>query len=233
MFGSVTYTAAFGAGLFSFLAPCVLPMVPAYIFFISGASMESDLKSKRLQTVMKSIVFVMGFTIIFVIMGTSASVVGRLFTSYRSIFNKISGGLIIFFGLNMLGVLKINALQKITRVKQNKPMKSGNWGSALLMGMAFAAGWTPCFGPILATILVVASSQDTVMQGVTLLLAYSIGLGIPFVLTAAFTDVFTKMLTKSEKHIEWVARIGGIVLIIFGILIFTNQAAKLGYLFTG
>jgi cytochrome c-type biogenesis protein len=154
-------------------------------------------------------------------MGTSASFLGRFFIQNKQLFLRISGLLIIAFGLNMMGVLKLGFLSSDKRVKS--PKKITNWFSSILMGMAFAAGWTPCFGPVLASILVYAGSTGTISKGVLLLLIYSIGMAIPFMLTALFINVFTRLLEKAEGFMKYMPYISGIILVIFGILIFFNK----------
>lgn len=218
-FGQVSYVAAFMAGVFSFFSPCILPMIPAYIMFITGASLEEDVKGNRIKAVVRTSFFILGFTIIFMIMGTSASLIGRMFQENREIFTKISGGLIVFFGLVLMGVIR-SPFQS-SRIRLPKAVK-GNAG-AFLVGMAFAAGWTPCFGPVLAGILVLASASSTWGQGVFLLATYALGMGIPFLLTALFINEFSRVLQKSEKIVPVVLKIGGGIMVVFGLLVFFDK----------
>ena len=218
---SVSIRLALGAGFLSFFSPCLLPMIPAYIMYITGVSMEDELKKKRLFALTRTIGFIIGFTIIFVIMGTSASFLGKIFIRNKEIFSKISGILIILFGLKMLGVINLNILNVEKRIKS--PKKVTSWVSSIVMGMAFAAGWTPCFGPVLASILVYAGGAATISKGVFLLLVYSIGMAIPFILTALFINVFSNFMTKGEKILKYIPKISGIIMIIFGILVFFNK----------
>lgn len=204
-----------------FFSPCILPLIPVYIMYITGISVESELEEKRIFALKRTLGFVLGFTIIFMIMGTSASFIGRLFVRNKLIFSRISGILIIVFGLNMTGILKLKFLNMEKRMKA--PKKITNWFSSVLMGMAFAAGWTPCFGPVLAGILVYAGNADTIYKGSLLLLVYSIGMAIPFILTSLFIGTFTKFLEKGQKWMQYVPKIGGVIMIVFGLLIFFNK----------
>lgn len=212
---------AFGFGFLSFFSPCILPLIPVYIMYMTGVSMESELEERRALALKRTLAFVLGFTIIFMIMGTSASLIGKVFARNKGIFSKISGLLIIIFGLHMTGILKLSFLN--VEKKMKAPKKVTNWFSSTLMGMAFAAGWTPCFGPVLASILVFAGNSDTVLKGSFLLLIYSIGMAIPFILTALFIGTFTKIMNKGEKFIKYIPIIGGIIMIIFGLLVFFNK----------
>src|SRR5690606_39213788 len=194
---SISMPIAFGAGVLSFFTPCILPMIPAYIMYMTGSTMESEVSQRKVVALTRTLGFVIGFTIIFMIMGTSASFIGRIFIKNKAIFSKISGILIIIFGLNLMRVLKLNFLN-LNRLL-SAPKKVTSWFSSILMGMAFAAGWTPCFGPILASILVYASTSNTLSQGVFLLFIYSLGMAIPFMLTAVFINMFSSFLEKAER----------------------------------
>ncbi len=217
----VSLPIAFGAGLISFFSPCILPLIPAYIIYITGSNIEEDLGKNRLFVLTRTLFFVLGFTIIFMIMGTSASFLGKLFIRNKQIFSKISGIIIIIFGLNMMGILKIKFLNTERRLKAPRKMTSGL--SSMVMGMAFAAGWTPCFGPTLGAILMLAGGVDTVSKGVFLLLIYSVGMGIPFILTALFINVFTKFLEKADRFMKYIPIISGLIMVIFGLLIYFNK----------
>jgi len=190
--------------------------------------MEDDLSKVRMTALMRTLGFVMGFTAIFMIMGSSASFLGRLFIQNKTIFFRISGILIILFGLNMMGVLNLRFLGMEKRVKS--PKKVTSWFSSILMGMAFAAGWTPCFGPVLASILVFAGTSATVSRGVLLLFIYSVGMAIPFLLTALFINVFMKWLARAEKFLKYMPYISGIILVIFGVLIFFDKMMSISSL---
>jgi len=222
MFGlNVTMSAAFGAGILSFFSPCLLPMIPAYIMYITGVEIEEDLSKRRLKALIRTLFFVLGFTIVFMIMGTSASFIGRLFAQNKMLFLRISGIIIVIFGLNMMGILKIGALSGEKRIRA--PKKITNWFSSILMGMAFAGGWTPCFGPVLASILVMAGGAKTIQDGVLLLFIYSVGMAIPFIFTALFINVFIRFMEKYERFMKHMPFISGIILIIFGMLIFFDK----------
>ena len=224
----VSLPIAFGAGFLSFFSPCLLPMIPAYIMYITGVDMEDDLSKVRMTALMRTLGFVLGFTSIFMIMGSSASFLGRAFIQNKEIFFRISGILLILFGLNMMGVLNLRFLGMEKRVKS--PKKVTSWFSSILMGMAFAAGWTPCFGPVLASILVFAGTSATVSKGVLLLFIYSVGMAIPFLLTALFINVFIKWLARAEKFLKYMPYISGIILVIFGVLIFFDKMMSISSL---
>lgn len=228
-FGNISLPIAFGAGFLSFFSPCILPMIPVYIMYITGINAEDELEKKRLFALSRTMGFVIGFTIIFMIMGTSASFIGKLFIKNKQIFTKLSGLLIIFFGLNMTGWIKLNFLSQTKKMKSPKEMKS--WISSVLLGMAFAAGWTPCFGPVLGAILAYASVKSTVTTGVYLLLAYSIGMSLPFILTALFINQFSVFMKKTEKIMKYVPKISGIVMIVFGLLVLFDKVAAISGLF--
>ncbi|GFN34917.1 cytochrome c biogenesis CcdA family protein [Tepidimicrobium xylanilyticum] len=226
--GNVSIPVAFGAGFLSFFSPCILPLIPAYIMYMAGVSLERELEGKRLIALTRTIGFIIGFTIIFMIMGTSASFLGKLFVRNREIFSKISGVLIILFGLNMMGIVNFKFLNMEKKVKA--PNEISNWFSSILMGMAFAAGWTPCFGPVLASILIYASGAATLSKGVYLLFIYSIGMAIPFILTALFINTFSKFLEKAGMALLYIPKIGGLILVIFGILVFFNKIINISRL---
>lgn len=224
----VSLPIAFGAGFISFFSPCILPMIPAYIMYITGVSAEEDLASKRKLALLRTLAFVLGFTIIFTIMGSTATILGKVFVRNKDIFARISGIIIVVFGLNMMGIINLKFLNFNKRA--STPKKITNWFSSLLMGMAFAAGWTPCFGPVLASILIFAGGADTVSKGILLLLIYSIGMAIPFILTAMFINVFDKFLNKSDKILNYVPKIAGLIMVIFGLLVFFNKVINISRL---
>jgi cytochrome c-type biogenesis protein len=224
--------AAFLAGLLSFLSPCVLPLVPGYVSLISGASVE-DLQSQErrvLGTVMlHSITFVLGFSVVFIALGAVATSVGQLVNEYHSLLSKIAGVVVIIFGLHLTGILKIKALYADKRMHEVKGGSSAV--GSFVVGFAFAFGWTPCIGPILATILVLASAQGTVLKGIILLAVYSLGLAIPFLLTSLGVDRFLAFYGKFRRHLHAVEVCSGILLIAIGVLIFLNNLKLLsGYL---
>lgn len=221
----VSILIAFGAGVLSFFSPCILPMIPAYIMYLTGSRVEEDLKKMKRLAIIRTLGFILGFTIIFLIMGASASIIGRIFARNRILFNRISGIIIMFFGLNMLGFFSLEKIKFGPSTRKQKPVNS--WFQGVLMGMAFGGGWTPCFGPVLASILVYAGGMDTMGKGIFLLLIYSLGMGIPFLLTAGFIEVFVKWLDKNHKILNYLPKIGGIIVFIFGLLIFTNKIIEI------
>lgn len=221
----VSIPIAFGAGFLSFFSPCILPMVPAYIMYLTGSTMEEEIQEKRLYALTRTLGFVLGFTLIFMIMGTSASFLGKVFIRNKELFSKISGILIIIFGLNMIGILNLNLLNMERKI--SSPKKITNWFSSTVMGMAFAAGWTPCFGPALASILFYAGGSDTISKGVWLLLVYSIGMAIPFIFTALFINVFINLMNRGERLIVYIPKISGIIMVIFGLLVFFDKVVNI------
>jgi cytochrome c-type biogenesis protein len=221
---NVTLLAAFIAGFLSFVSPCVLPLIPGYISFVSGASLE-DMRggqgAARRQVLVRSLAFVVGFSLVFIALGASATAIGRFIFDKQPILSKIAGVLIIIFGLHMMGVFRLAFLETEKRAQsQRKP--AGPLG-ALLVGVAFAFGWTPCIGPILAGILVVAGSRDTIGEGVLLLAVYSLGLGVPFLLTSLAIDRFFSVAAAIRRHYHAIELTSGGLLVAIGVLIFTGQ----------
>ncbi|HEX7287216.1 MAG TPA: cytochrome c biogenesis protein CcdA [Candidatus Angelobacter sp.] len=224
--------AAFFAGVVSFLSPCVLPLVPGYISMISGASVE-ELQSqdrKLLRTVLlHSIMFIVGFTVVFVILGAAATSLGHLFKIYRKQLTWVAGAVIIVLGLHLTGIFKIKALYADKRLHSVGGGKSPL--GAFVVGFAFAFGWTPCIGPILAGILTAASNAETVNRGILLLFIYSMGLAIPFLLTSIGINGFLGFYGKFRRHLHAVEVLSGVLLIAFGVLIMTRHFTVLsGYL---
>lgn len=229
MFASdVSFPIAFGAGFLSFFSPCILPMIPGYIMYITGTNTEEDIADRRIFALIRTLAFVLGFTIVFVVMGSSATLIGKLFIKNKDVFSKISGLIIIVFGLNMMGIIRLRFLDFSKRL--TKPKKATSWFSSLLVGMAFAAGWTPCFGPVLASILIYAGGSETISKGILLLLIYSVGMAIPFILTALFINVFDKFLAKTDKFTIYIPKIGGAIMVIFGLLVFFNKVINISRL---
>jgi cytochrome c-type biogenesis protein len=215
----VTIALALGAGFLSFFSPCILPMIPAYITYITGVSLEEELRNKKVLAITRTLVFVLGFTIVFMMLGLSFSAIGSIFVKYRNLLYKLSGTIIILFGLNMLGSIKLN-IRSINFKISKEPSKITG---ALLMGMAFGAGWTPCAGAILGSILLYVSTTATLYKGIYLLFIYSIGMGIPFIITAILISKFSEFVLKYEKGVVYINKIGAIILILFGILVFFNK----------
>ena len=223
----VTIALALGAGFLSFFSPCILPMIPAYITYITGVSLEEELKNKKTLAVTRTIVFVLGFTIVFIMLGLSFSAIGSVFVKYRNLMYKLSGIFIIIFGFNMLGLIKLNI--KGINIKINK--EPSRITGALFMGMAFGAGWTPCAGAILGSILLYVTTTATLYKGIYLLFIYSIGMGIPFVITAILISKFSVFLLKYEKVVVYINKIGAVILILFGVLVFFNKLSIISRLF--
>ncbi len=224
--------ASFLAGVLSFLSPCVLPLVPGYVSLISGASVEELQSSERrmFRTVMlHSLTFVLGFSVVFIALGAVATGVGQIVNEYHSILSKIAGIVVIVFGLHLTGLLKIKALYADKRLHEVKG--SATAVGSFAVGFAFAFGWTPCIGPILATILVLAGAQQTVWKGVVLLAIYSLGLAVPFLLTSLGVDRFLAFYSRFRRHLHTVEVCSGVLLIAIGVLIFLNNLRLLsGYL---
>lgn len=225
MDSNVTYLAALFAGFISFISPCVLPLVPAYISFISGVSMDELRNAERqqqmtLRLMVSSLLFIGGFTLVFVLLGATATFVGGFLLKNLGIISKVSGVVLIVFGLHVAGLIKIPFLNYEARFQTgNKPTSAIG---AIFVGSAFAFGWTPCIGPILGGILAIAGSQQTVGQGMLLLLVYSLGLGIPFFLTAIATQRLLRAMNRVKKHFKTIELVSGGFLIVIGILMVFN-----------
>jgi cytochrome c-type biogenesis protein len=223
---------AVGAGFLSFISPCILPIIPSYIAFITGVSFEELTDEEKSAQVRKkilthSLLFVLGFSIIFVLLGASATTIGSLLKQHMNMITKVAGAIVFFFGLHLTGLIKINFLMQEHRVDvRQKP--AGLIGS-LLMGMAFGAGWTPCVGPFLGSALALASSKGTVADGIILLGGYSLGLGIPFILAALGMNKFLKYAGKLKKHFHIFTIASGALLMIMGILLFTGIFTDLSF----
>ena len=216
---SIGIAIAFTAGLLSFLSPCVLPLVPSYVTFITGLTVEDVSKSRRLA-VTHALLFITGFTIIFLLLGAGATTLGLVVKQHRAWLARIGGALVIVFGLYLLGVLNIGAFARERRVHlADKPM--GYLGT-VLVGIAFGAGWSPCIGPILGAILTYTASEADLQRGMVLLLSYSMGLAVPFLAAAFAVDWFLTMFAKFRKYLGYVQKVAGVLLIIVGLLMVTN-----------
>jgi cytochrome c-type biogenesis protein len=208
----------------SFLSPCVLPLIPSYVSFITGLSLE-DAGQRRWAALSHAVFFVLGFTAIFVLLGATATALGGLLNYHRVWLERIGGGLIVLFGLYLLGAFQWTALARERRIHlQNKPV--GFLGSTLV-GLAFGAGWSPCIGPILGAVLTYTSATATVGQGIGLLLVYSLGLGVPFLLAAVAVDRFLEWFKRYRRFVPWVNRIAGAMLVIVGLLLVTGYFSLL------
>lgn len=225
---------AFVAGVMSFLSPCVLPLVPGYVSFMSGISLEELTRGTDRRRALGragggSVFFVLGFAAVFTAFGASASVIGQLLDAYMPVLSKIAGAVIVIFGLHMTGLFQVKWLYYEKRASFGK--FSPGWFGSFLMGMAFAFGWTPCIGPILAGILAVAARQETVGQGTFLLFVYSLGLGVPFILTGFSTAAFMRFFGRYRRYIHWGEIFAGVFLVLVGALIFSNRLTRLIGLF--
>ena len=231
MSADVTIAAALFAGLLSFLSPCVLPLVPPYLVYLAGASLErfADAEPEpqvRRATVLAALLFVAGFSTVFIAFGASATVIGALVQRYSSELAIAAGIVIIVMGLHFLGLTRLSVLMREKRLEMAKPV--GLWGS-YVMGLAFAFGWTPCIGPILAAILAVAASKETVAKGAGLLAVYSAGLGIPFLIAAFAIEPFMAFLARFKRHLAQVERAMGALMVLTGIAFLTGFVSEASY----
>ena len=216
---------AFGAGLISFLSPCVLPLIPGYVSFITGSTLNEILEKKKID-LLPLIVFSLGFSFVFIIFGATASFLGQILLQNSQILRTIAGVIIIIFSLQLIGVLNIKFLNV---EKKFYTKKSNNIFFIFIVGMAFGFGWTPCIGPILGSILALASTEETIYKAILLLSFYSLGLAIPFILSGYLMQKFLLFSKNFKRNINLVTKGGGIILLITGILILTNQLQVLGY----
>ena len=216
---------AFGAGLISFLSPCVLPLIPGYISYISGNSLN-EIKEKKNVNLFPIILFTIGFSVIFIIFGAASTFLGQVLLQNSYELRIIAGIIIIILSLHIIGIININFLNYEKRIQTNS---NTNFYSPILIGMAFAFGWTPCIGPILGSILVLAATEESLDKGILLLFSYSMGLAIPFILSGYLIQKFLIFSKSFKKNIGLVSKVGGIILLITGILILTNQLQALGY----
>ena len=216
---------AFGAGLISFLSPCVLPLIPGYVSFISGNTLNEILEKKKID-LLPLIVFSLGFSFVFIIFGATASFLGQILLQNSQILRSIAGVIIIIFSLQLIGVLNIKFLNV---EKKFYTKKSNNIFFIFIVGMAFGFGWTPCIGPILGSILALASTEETIYKAILLLSFYSLGLAIPFILSGYLMQKFLLFSKNFKRNINLVTKSGGVILLITGILILTNQLQVLGY----
>jgi cytochrome c-type biogenesis protein len=229
----VTWVGAFIAGVLSFASPCVLPLVPPYLAFLAGVSLSELADGEATpgtgrRVVLTAVVFVLGFSTVFVALGASASYAGSFVAQHLTTLGYIAGVIILILGLHFLGVLRIGLLFREARFNvANKPV---GFLGAYIIGLAFAFGWTPCVGPVLAAILLYAGSEADVLKGAGLLFAYSLGIGLPFVLAAFFAEPFMGLMARFRKHMGIVEKLMGALLVITGLLFLTNSMATLSYL---
>lgn len=217
---------AFSAGLLSFISPCVLPLIPSFVTYITGLTFEDITSNKdrarvRSITITNSLAFIAGFTSIFVLFGASATFVGQILLAYQDIVRMVGGILIVLFGFYIMGVLNLNFLSSERKIHiENKP--AGYFGS-FVVGMAFAAGWTPCVGPILGSLLLYASTTGSVVKGMGLLAVYSLGLGLPLFISSLAINTFLSAFKVVSRYMRWVTILSGAFLIIIGVMIFTDS----------
>ena len=216
---------AFGAGLISFLSPCVLPLIPGYISFISGQSLNELVESKKVNLI-PLLLFSLGFSFVFISFGAAASALGKILLQNSNYLRIVAGTIIVIFSLQLLGIINIGFLnfeKKYYTNKSTKPL------FVFIMGMAFGFGWTPCIGPILGSILALASIEESILKGIVMLSFYSLGLAIPFIISGFLIQKFLLFSKNFKKNINKVSKVGGIVLLITGILILTNQLQAVGF----
>ncbi len=227
----ISYPAAFTAGLLSFLSPCVLPLIPAYFTFITGFSLEELTEYRnseiRKKVFLSTIFFVSGFSLVFILMGASASYLGGLMYKYRELIRIIGGILIVLLGVHLTGIIHFRGLDFEKRINMEK--KPLHFFGTFIVGMAFGAGWSPCIGPLLGSIIIIAGSQETVWQGIVLLAIYSAGLAIPFIIMSVFINFLLIFIKKASRVLQYVNTVAGILLIIVGLILVTNKL----YVLTG
>ena len=216
---------AFGAGLISFLSPCVLPLIPGYISYISGSSLNELIEKKNVNLI-PIILFNVGFSIVFIVFGAASTFLGQVLLQNSYELRIAAGLVIVVLSLHIIGIINIKFLNFEKRIHTNK---NTNFYSPIIIGMAFAFGWTPCIGPILGSILVLAATEENINKGIFLLVSYSLGLALPFILSGYLIQRFLMFSKNFKKNINLVSKIGGIILLITGILILTNQLQALGY----
>lgn len=217
---------AFFAGLLMFLAPCTLPLVPGYLAFISGASIDEikgNKKEVRKKVILNGLLFVLGFTFIFILFGVLAGFVGTIIGPIRVWLTRIGGLIVIFFGLSMLGLFKLSIFEKTLKIGGTEKLKRGKLVTSFALGASFAVGWTPCVGPILGGILLLASQSTTVLQGGLLLFVFSLGLSLPFMIVAFGASYALGVLKKVQKYMRWFEIVGGIFVVLLGILLLFDR----------
>lgn len=224
---STTLSIAFLAGLISFLSPCVLPLIPGYISYISGTSLDKIKEKKRNLIIYKTVFFTLGFSFIFIALGSTASFVGKFFLINSNILRIIAGIIIIFFSLQIIGIINFNFMNKDIRFFTNK--YSNNLTFPFIVGAAFAFGWTPCIGPILGSIITLAALEENTNKGILLLSSYSLGLAIPFIISGILFEKFLVFSKSFKKYMSVITKLGGAILLLTGIAILTNQLQVLGF----
>jgi cytochrome c-type biogenesis protein len=226
---SVTLTIAFVGGFLSFASPCVLPLVPSYLTYLAGAAVEGQ--ATRLRLFVNSLAFVAGFTTVFVLLGALAGLVGYALQPYVPLLRQVGGVILVVLGLHTAGVISIPALLREWRPGLSKPLAFGK-APSFVVGTVFAFGWTPCFGPVLGSILLLAGTSDTAANGAYLLAAYSLGMGVPFVAAGLLADAFASTLKRANRHLRLVEIVTGALLVATGFLVFTGELERLSALFS-
>ncbi|MFQ5580483.1 MAG: cytochrome c biogenesis CcdA family protein [Nitrospiria bacterium] len=233
--GNISFLIAFSAGFFSFVSPCVLPVVPSYISYITGLSLDEltspEGKGRAREIAIKnSLMFILGFSSIFILLGASATLLGQFFLSNQEIIRQIGGVIIVLFGFYIMGVFKLSFLMRDKRFHfKSKP---AGYAGSYLVGIAFGAGWTPCVGPILGSILLYASTSGSVLTGIELLAVYSFGLGLPLFISSFGVQSFLIYFKKTTRYMGWINGVSGVFLVVVGVLIFSNSLTRLTSFFT-
>ena len=220
MQGDLSFVIAFSAGLLSFLSPCVLPLIPSYLAFLLGDYTDQKKKDKK-YSILPALIFILGFTIVFVLLGLSATFLGKFFLRNQALLRKISGIIIIIFGLHISGIIKLKWLYY--EKKLSITPKSNKYLQSLILGFGIALAWTPCIGPILSSILILAGNSQNIYAGAFLLFIYAVGFALPFLITALAAKKILPAIKKMNKYLNYINIVSGILIIILGILIFTNN----------
>jgi|TARA_Y100000310_G_scaffold193685_1_gene193646 cytochrome c-type biogenesis protein len=224
---NTTLSIAFLAGVISFLSPCVLPLIPGYISYISGTSLNRLVEKKNNLVIIKTIFFTLGFSLVFITLGSTASYIGKFFLNNSNILRIVAGIIIIFFSLQLIGIINFKFMNKDIRIITNQ--YSNNLTFPLLVGAAFGFGWTPCIGPILGSILSLAAIEENMSKSILLLSFYSLGLAIPFIISGVLIDRFLFFSKSFRKYTSTITKVGGVILLLTGIAILTNQLQVLGF----
>ena len=224
---TTTLSIAFFAGLISFLSPCVLPLIPGYISYISGTSFDKLVEKRKSLIVIKTIFFALGFSIVFIALGSTASLIGNFLLNNSDVFRIIAGIIIIFFSLQLIGMINFKFMNKDIRIVTGQ--YNHNLTFPLLVGAAFGFGWTPCIGPILGSILTLAAIEENISKSTLLLSSYSLGLAIPFIISGVLIDKFLLFSKSFRKYISTITKVGGAILLLTGIAILTGQLQVLGF----
>ena len=224
---TTTLPIAFFAGLISFLSPCVLPLIPGYISYISGTSLDKIKEKEKNLIVFKTIFFTLGFSFVFIALGSTASSIGKFFLTNSNIFRIIAGVIIVFFSLQIIGIINLNFMNKDIRFFTNQ--YKNNLTFPFIVGAAFGFGWTPCIGPILGSIITLAALEENIGKGIILLTFYSLGLAIPFIISGVLIDKFLLFSKSFKKYMSVITKVGGTILLFTGIAILTNQLQVLGF----